>query len=139
MQKDLLSKVFDSQLSETKRKSALKWAALNVFFLSMVLGDLLLTDKYSRESLTFYYIELLASGILSLSFITNIITFIYHSFSDKIVCENETQRILLNLGNNCSIKEPVKVQKPQENLNETINIQSLSFQTYSERELIKPS
>ena len=139
MQKvQLIDKTFKAQLSEKKRKSALRWAAVNLCFLSVILYDVKNSAKFYRETEAIYYIEVIASGILSLSLFTNIIQFIYHSwFTEKIVCDNETQQILLNISNNSVIKSPVpKTQKPVVNPNETINIRNLSYQTYSERKLL---
>lgn len=140
MQKvQLLNKTFDIQLSEEKRKSSLKWATLNFGFLSVIYFDIATEDKISRESEYFYYIELFACAILSLSFITNVCTFIYNSFFiDKVVCDNETQKILLNLSNTSLVKSPQPkiIQAPLGNQNDTINIRNLSYQTYSERKLI---
>lgn len=140
MQKvQLLDKTFSNQLSERKRKSSLKWATLNLAFLSVIYYDVATDDKISRESEYFYYIELVACAILSLSFITNVCTFIYNSFFiDKIVCDSETQKILLNLSNTSSLvksPQPKITQAPSGNQNETINVRNLSYQTYSERKL----
>jgi hypothetical protein len=140
MQKvQLINQTFEVQLSEKKRSSSVKWASLNLCFLSFIFYDILTTTKFYRESLTFYYIEVVACCILLLSFLTNVSTYIYHSwFSDKIVCENETQRILLNLSNNSVVRTPkAKVPTPAGKQNETINIRNLSYQAYSERTLLK--
>lgn len=137
MQKvQLIDKTFSAQLSEKKRKSSLRWAAVNAGFLSILLFDILTTKKYYRQIQQLYYVECIAATILSLSFLTNLIQFIYHSwFVDKIVCDNEDQRLLLNLSNNSIVKTPTsKIPKPVANQNETINIRNLSYQTYSERE-----
>lgn len=137
MQKvQLLDKTFDIQMSEKKRKSSLRWAALNLLFLSVIYYDV--ASKFPRENEVFYIIEVIACVILSLSFITNVLTFIFNSFFvDKVVCETETQKILLNLSNNSSIlRSPQpKNQAPVGNPNETINIRNLSYQNYSERKL----
>lgn len=137
MQKvQLIDKTFSAQLSEKKRKSSLRWAAVNAGFLSVLLFDILTTKKYYSQIQQLYYVECIAATILSLSFLTNLIQFIYHSwFVDKIVCDNEDQRLLLNLSNNSIVKTPTsKIPMPVANQNETINIRNLSYQTYSERE-----
>lgn len=135
MQKVLLiDKTFDAQMSERKRKSSLRWAGINSSFLSVLLFDIITTEKYYRQSELFYYAECIACTILSLSFLTNVIQFIYHSwFIDKIICDNEDQRILLNLSNNSVVKSKPKIPTPATNQNESINIRNLSYQNYSER------
>lgn len=136
MQKtQLVDKTFNIQLSEKKRKSSLKWATVNAAFLSVIYYDISTTNKLALESELFYYVELAACAILSLSFATNILTFIYYTFfTDKVVCDSESQRFLLNLSNNSILKSPQpKIQAPTGNQNETINIRNLSYQTYSER------
>lgn len=140
MQKiDLLSKTFSAQLSEKKRKSSVKWATLNLIGLAVITFDILLTDEFYIKSKTyFYYIEFAALIILSLSFLSNFFTFIYHScFVDKIVCDNETQKILLNLSNNATVVNtpPPKPIKSSVNTNDSFSsIQNLSFQKYNEGE-----
>lgn len=133
----LLEKSFSVQISEKKRRTSWMWAAINAGFLSLIVYDLVAAPKY-REEISFYFAaELLAAGILGLSFITNVCTLIYHSwFTDKIICENESQRILLNISKNSFVRTPAPA-KPQQPLdqNETINIRNLSYQTYSERKL----
>lgn len=131
----LLDKTFSVQTSEKKRQTSWMWAAINAGFLSLIVYDLLAAPKY-REEISFYFAaELLAAGILALSFVTNVCTLIYHSwFTDKIICENESQRILLNISKNSFVRTPAptKQQQPLDQ-NETINIRNLSYQTYSER------
>jgi hypothetical protein len=137
MQKtQLLDKTFNIQQSESRRKSSVKWATINLTFLSVIYYDIAASNKFSRESEYFYYVEVLACVILSLSFITNVFAFIYHTFfTDKVVCDNESQRLLLNLSSTSSmVKLPQpKIQTPSVNQNETINIRNLSYQNYSER------
>lgn len=140
MQKiSLLDHTFNLQLSENKRKNSLRWAAVNLCFFCVIFADIKLTQKYLRESLVYYYIECVASAILLLSFITNILTYMYYSwFTDKIVCDNETQRILLNISNSSIVRTAKpKVHAPAEKQNETVNIRNLSYQTYSERKLCR--
>lgn len=140
MQKiDLLSKTFSAQLSEKKRKSSVKWATLNLVGLAVVSFDIWLAEEEVYKSKTyFYYIELAAFIILSLSFLSNILTFIYHSFFvDKIICDNETQKILLNLSSNTTVinTPPPKNVKSNVNTNDSFSsIQNLSFQKYNEGE-----
>jgi hypothetical protein len=136
MQKvQILDKTFGIQLSEKKWRSALKWASVNVVFLSLIFYDAQASDFRGN---TWYYIECAACVILSLSFVTNILTFIYHYwFTDKIICDNEAQRILLNLSNNSIVKTPTKSQTPSEKQNDTMQIRNLSYQTYSERKFLK--
>lgn len=138
MQKQqLLDKTFSIQLSDKTRKSSLKWATLNAAFLAVIYYDIASTNKFSRESEYFYYIEVVACTILSLSFVTNVITYIYHTFfTDKIICDSADQKLLLNLSNTSAVvKTPQpKIQAPP--INETINIRNLSYQTYSERKSI---
>jgi hypothetical protein len=140
MQKvQIVDKTFDIQLSEKKRRSSFRWATLNLTFLSVIYYDVATTNKFARESESFYYIEIAACLILGLSFITNVFTFIYHSFFvDKVVCDNENQKILLNLSN-AMVKQPQpKIKAPPGNPNETINIRNLSYQTYSSERKLSP-
>lgn len=132
----LIDQSSKAQLSERKRKSSLKWAAINLCFVSVIFFDIFSVSKYSSESLLIYYIEYVSSGILLLSFATNILTFIYYSwFTDKIICDNEAQRILLNLSNNSVVRTPKPVHTPKPSKKETINVGNLSYQNYSERTL----
>lgn len=135
MQKvQLMDKSLIAQLNEKKRQSSLRWAAVNLCFLSVIFYDVIKSAKVYRETEVIYYVEIIASGILSLSFLTNMFQFIYHSwFTDKIVCENEAQCILLNLSSNSVVKSPAKSPQPAAVQNESINIRNLSYQTYSER------
>lgn len=127
----ILDKTFKFQLSEKKRKSSIKWAALNFCFLSIIYYDIHNSRKFSERDYL-YYIEVCSCGILSLSLLTNVLTFVYYSwFTDKIICENEAQRILLSLNNSCTVKTTPKVVKPVNN--DSISIRNLSYQTYSER------
>lgn len=138
MQKiDLLNKTFSAQLSENKRRSSVKWATLNLLGLSVILFDFLSTKEFyvENEISLIYYIELVALIILSLSFTSNLFTFIYHSFfAERIVCENETQKILLNLSNNSLMKpQTAKPQKSSAHQNDNFSsIQNLSYQKYNE-------
>lgn len=125
----LVDKTFSQQLSEKKRKSAVKWGAVNVCFLSALYFDIH-QKKIIYEDDYFFYLEWLSCMILALSFVTNVVTFIYHSFFvETIVCENEEQKILLNL-NNSAVKSPPKTPAANGNVasfNDTINIRNLSF------------
>jgi hypothetical protein len=137
MQKlDIINKTFSAQLSENKRKSSLKWASLNIVGLSVILFDFLSTKEIGVENelSIIDVIEIIALTILSCSFISNVITFIYHSFfAERIICENETQKILLNLSNSI-VKSPTP-QPPKSNINQNDNfssIHNLSYQKYNE-------
>lgn len=129
----VLDRTFSQQLSEKKRKSAVKWGSLNVCFLSALYFDIHQKKYNFDEKDYFFYLECLSCLILSLSLVTNVMTFIYHSFfNEAIVCDNEEQKILLNL-NNSTVKSPPKKPAPHGSIasaNDTINIRNLS---YSER------
>lgn len=143
MQKrDLINKTFSAQLSEKKRRNALKWATLNLTGIAVILGDFLITDEsayyYSNSKVYFYYIELAALTILSLSFVSNCLTLLYHTFFvDKIICDNESQKILLNLSNKTMVvSSPVaKPAKSSVNNDSFSSVQNLSFQKYNDGEL----
>lgn len=127
----LLDRTFSHQLSEKKRRSAVKWGSLNICFLSALYFDIHQKKHSYDENDYFFYLECLSCLILSLSLVTNVMTFIYHTFVvEKIVCDNEEQKILLNL-NNSTVKSPSKKPAIQSNgasINDTIR--NLS---YSER------
>lgn len=131
----LLKKTFSAQLGENQRKSSIKWAAVNLCFLSVIFYDV---NIESSESSRFFYVaECIACGILFLSFLTNILTYIYHSWcTEKIVCENEAQKVLLNLSNSIVKSPESKVQTPSTIQNETMTIRNLSYQNYSERKRV---
>lgn len=134
MQKvQLLDKAFNAQLSEKQRKSSIRWAAINLSFLSVIFYDIF-NIKTNAETWTFYfYAECIAVSILSLSFATNLLTYIYHSwFTEKIVCDNEAQKVLLNLSSS-SVKPPVLKVQMSSGMQDTMTIRNLSYQTYSER------
>lgn len=136
MQKvQLIDKSLSAQLSEKKRKSSLKWAGVNACFLSVIVYDVMKSAKFYSQREAIYYVELISCGILSLSLVTNIVQYIYHSwFTETIVCDNEAQQMLLNFSNNSIVKTPTpKPKTPAANINETINIRNLSYQNYSER------
>lgn len=142
MQKrDLINKTFSAQLSEKKRRNALKWASLNLTGIAVILGDFLITDEsayYIDSKAYFYYIELAALTILSLSFVSNCLTLLYHTFFvDKIICDNESQKILLNLSNKTMVmSSPVaKPAKSSVNNDSFSSVQNLSFQKYNDGEL----
>lgn len=139
MQKvQLLDKTCDIQLSENIRKSSFKWAAFNLCVISIVFYDIKASSKYYRENDFFYYAECFACLISILSFLTNVVRFISHScFSEKVVCENEMQRVLLNLNSSNSIVKstPLKTQPALGKQNESIKIQSLSFQNYNDSKI----
>lgn len=141
MKLQLLNKSLNVHLSETKRRSAIKWATFNLCLLAIIIYDLADTTKFYYES-TFYYFEIVASCILALSFLTNVFTYIInHSWlSDEVECESEQQRLLLNLNSsNSLLKQQLKTPKPTNGFDymqndETINIRNLSWQSaYSER------
>lgn len=131
----LINKTLNTQLSEKKRKNSLIWATVNLCFASVVIFDLWTTKNYWREY--WLLIECAACFILSLSFITNICTYIYYTiFTGKVVCENENQRILLNLSSNSiNMKTQPQIHTPQQKQNDTINVGNLSYQTYNERKI----
>lgn len=144
MQKrELLNKTFSAQLSEKKRKSAVKWASLNLTGIAIICFDFLRDSdahSYDESRNWFYFIEVASLTILALSFVFNFLTFLYHSFFvDKIVCENETQKILLNLSNKTTVvSSPAsKPAKSLPNTNDSFtSVQNLSFQNFNDGELI---
>lgn len=120
---NLVDKAIDHHYGELKRKSALKWSAFNICMLAILTFDIYKTSKH--YDLIFYYVEMLACFILLISLFKNVITYFYYSFFiDQIVCENEDQRILLNLNNsNSFIKSKSQVEtsvKKQNTESETI-------------------
>ncbi|CRK97922.1 CLUMA_CG011297, isoform A [Clunio marinus] len=130
----IVNNTFNAQISEKKWKSSLKWATINICFMSFIIFDITNTKEFNKNS-SIYYTECAASFILTLSLITNAFTFIYHFwFVEKVVCENETQRMLLNLSNNSLIKAPTpKIEKPVVlPQNDVFNVRNLSYQSYSE-------
>lgn len=128
-QVQLVDKTFSQQLSEKKRKSAVKWGSINACFLSALYFDIH-QKKFYDENDYFFYLECVSCVILVLSLMTNVITFIYHQFFvETIVCDNEEQKILLNLSNSM-VKSPPKTPAASGNVasfNDTINLRNLSF------------
>lgn len=130
---NVLDKTFKHQLSEKQCKSSIKWAAINLCFLSVLYIDIFNIRKRENAAWIFFA-EIAAFFILLLSFITNILSFIYHTFfTEKVVCDNESQRFLLNLNTNSAIKPAAKVQSPNNKHDDSITIRNLSYQAYSER------
>lgn len=129
-QVQLVDKTFSQQLSEKKRKSAVKWGSINVCFLSALYFDIHQKKKVYDENDYFFYLECISCVILALSLLTNVMTFICHSFFvETIVCDNEEQKILLNL-NSSAVKSPQKKPAASGNVasfNDTINMRNLSF------------
>lgn len=136
MQKvQLIEKTCDIQLSENIRKSSFRWGAFNLCVISIIFYDIKASSKVYRENDFIFYAECLALLISILSFLNNVIRFISHScFTDKIVCENEVQRVLLNLNSSNSVVKPAppKSQPAHGKQNESVKIHSLSFQNYND-------
>jgi hypothetical protein len=133
----LVDKASELHLGEIKRKSAIRWSAFNVCILAILAFDIYTTSKH--YDLIFYYIELAACFILILSFLKNILTFVYYTFfTHAITCENEDQRLLLNLSSSNSIvksKTDVETIKKQDTeAGETIwgSVRNLSWQSWGD-------
>lgn len=134
----IIDKALDLQMGEKKRKSAIKWTTFNVILLSILTFDIYKTAKH--YDLLFYYIEFAACIILTISLLKNSLTFLYYTFFvEQIVCDNEDQRLLLNLNtsNSTLIKakstiEAVKKQDTEDNL--WGNVKNLSWQSWGDCE-----
>lgn len=133
----IVDRALDLHLGEQKRKSAIRWSALNVILLSILTFDIYSTALY--YDLLFYYIEMIACIILSISLIKNILTYLYYTFFvDQVVCENEDQRILLNLSSSNSMvkttKSTLETVKKQDT-NDTVwgSVKNLSWQSWGDR------
>jgi hypothetical protein len=130
--------VFDLHLGERKRKLALKWTCFNICMLAILIFDIYKT--YQDYDLIFFYLESAACFVLMLSLLKNLITLIYYTFFiDLVVCENEDQRILLNLSSSNSLiksKSQVAAVKKQDT-DETIygSVKSLSWQSWGDCKL----
>lgn len=132
----LVDKALDLHLGEQKRKSAIRWSAFNIILLSILTFDIHTTAMY--YDLVFYYIEIIACTILTVSLIKNILTYFYYTFFvDQVVCDNEDQRILLNLSASNSIlktKSTLETTIKKQDTDETVwgSVKNLSWQSWGD-------
>lgn len=135
-----LNNAFDHHMRSSKRQSALKWTVFNIAMLAILVFDI--NKSYKEYGMFWYYLEIGASFVLSLSLFKNIITYVYYTFFvDLVVCENEDQRILLNLSSSNSLiksKTQTAVQKQDTDSGDTIwgSVKSLSWQSWGDCKLI---
>lgn len=138
--RSIIDKASELQLGELKRKSALKWSAFNVCILAILAFDIYKTSKH--YDLIFYYVEMAACIVLILSLLKNVLTYIYYTFfTHAITCENEDQRLLLNLNTSNSIVKAktdiATIKKQDTEGSETIwgSVRNLSWQSWGDCEL----
>lgn len=133
--RDLVDRASELHLGEIKRKSALRWSALNICILAILILDIYKTSKYYDPF--FYYLEVAACIILGLSLLKNLLTYLYYTFFVGLVtCENEDQRLLLNLNtSNSIVKSKMQVETiKKQDTEETIwgSVRNLSWQNWSD-------
>lgn len=140
--RQLVDKASEIHLGELRRKSAIRWSAFNLCILAILAFDIHKTSKH--YDLIFYYVEMAACIVLSLSLLKNIFTLIYYTFfTQTITCENEDQRLLLNLNTSNSIiksnTDVAKIKKHDTEGGETIwgSVRNLSWQSWGDCKFLR--
>lgn len=132
----VVDKSLDVYLSVKKSQNALKWGSLNLVLVSIIVFDLMKENdfdwKNNNDKLVIFAIEVLALIILSVSLLSNLITFVKCNYFVDIVVGSEQQRHLLNLDAKSfkiESKSDKKVSSPNASMyHEATFIKNLSWQ-----------
>lgn len=134
----IVDRALDLHLGENKRKSALKWSCFNIILLSILTFDLSATN-YDNDLMIF--VEIAACVVIIISLFKNSLVYLYYTFFvEQIPCENEDQKILLNLSNsNSTLMKPkttIETMRKQD-ADETVwgSVKNLSWQSWGDSKL----
>ncbi|XP_063707672.1 transmembrane protein 209-like [Culicoides brevitarsis] len=134
--RSLLNQSLQLQVTNKHRRNCLTYGALNALFLAILWFDISQQCPYSVSY--WYYVEYVAAGILGVSLLYNILSYVYHRFLVSPLVVTEEQRKLLRLDDvdGSFVVSPAKSQKLNTTMDKAaaanMNVSSLSWQSYNE-------
>uniref|UniRef100_A0A336K9D8 CSON005613 protein n=1 Tax=Culicoides sonorensis TaxID=179676 RepID=A0A336K9D8_CULSO len=131
----LLNQSLTRQVINNHKRNCVIFGSINAVLLSIIWFDISQKCPYSFSY--WYYCEYAAAGILSLSLIYYILSYMYHRYFVSPLKVTEDQRKLLRLDENDGtfVISPTKSPDPNVTFDKTsapINVSTLSWQSYNE-------